>query len=112
MWGWRTVKRTIAPAVFLEEAILIAKENGFSEASRDGGWAELQRSGTIFTFSGPKMPLCLRIEERDDERRIAMKYDSLNRSRSKLQRGPVLFDTGDLRKFTEALSASLRRESS
>jgi hypothetical protein len=96
----------------MEGAIAIAKENGFSEVLRGSGWVELERSGTIYTFSGPKVPLRLRIDESDnDELWIGIKYDAWNRSRPISQRAPVLFDTGDLRKFTEVLSVALRRPS-
>lgn len=60
---------------------------GYYIHTEDEGALVLKKTGTLFTFSGEKIPKELSILFKDNSTELSLKYDA-----------SVLFDTGDLQK--------------
>ena len=70
-----------------EKCINFFSRYGYYTHHEDESILVLKKAGTVFTFSGKKIPMELTISFGDSETEISLKYDAY-----------VLFDTGDLQR--------------
>lgn len=96
MWGWETIEKSIDASVSFEDALLILKDEGFTLHVKNLGHAILRRSGTQFGIKGEKFPIEVAVARAELGLFLQVRYDSF-----------MLFDTGDLQRFSDAIASKL-----
>ncbi len=96
MWGWKAVQRTISSSVSLEKAREILKDCGFIANVENPTHIILKRPGTQLTVKGESVPIELALAKAESGLFLQLRYDTF-----------VLFDTGDLDRLADELSAKL-----
>ncbi len=95
--GWKAAERKIEPSIPLEQAETILKEAGFIEHIANPEHAVFKRVGTQATLKGEKASLEVALAKTEAGLFLQARYDTF-----------VLFDTGDLEKFADDLSAKFK----
>ena len=95
--GWKAAERKIEPSIPLEQAETILKEAGFIEHIANPEHAIFKRAGTQAALKGEKFSLEVALAKTETGLFLQARYDAF-----------VLFDTGDLEKFADDLSAKFK----
>ena len=95
--GWKAAERKIEPSIPLEQAKTILKEAGFIEHIANPEHAIFKRAGTQATLKGEKLSLEVTLAKTETGLFLQARYDTF-----------ALFDTGDLDKFADDLSAKFK----
>ena len=95
--GWKAAERKIEPSIPLEQAKTILKEAGFIEHIANPEHAIFKRAGTQATLKGEKVSLEVTLAKTETGLFLQARYDTF-----------ALFDTGDLDKFADDLSAKFK----
>ena len=95
--GWKAAERKIEPSIPLEQAKTILKEAGFIEHIANPEHAIFKRAGTQATLKGEKVSLEVALAKTETGLFLQARYDTF-----------ALFDTGDLDKFADDLSAKFK----
>ena len=95
--GWKAAERKIEPSIPLEQAETILKEAGFIEHIANPEHAVFKRAGTQAALKGEKFSLEVALAKTETGLFLQARYDTF-----------VLFDTGDLEKFADDLSAKFK----
>lgn len=101
MWGWKSVEKTVEPAISLEEAKQKLVCEGFRIASSHPHHVIFESDGEESPWmtlgaDGAEMPVELAVGESHNGLFITLRYRTL-----------VLFDTGDLHRFADRIAAFL-----
>ena len=80
-----------------EKCVNFFSRYGYYTHKEDERDLVLKKAGTVFTFSGKKIPMELSISFRDSETEFSLKYDAY-----------VLFDTGDLQKELDRIASLMK----
>jgi hypothetical protein len=97
MLGWKVAERKIEPSIPLEQAETILKEAGFIEHIANPEHAIFKRPGTQLALKGENAPLEVALAKTETGLFLQARYDTF-----------VLFDTGDLEKLADDLSAKFK----
>ena len=96
MLGWKAVQRTINPSVSFEKAQEILQDLGFRANVENPTHIILKRVGIKLTVKGASAPIELALAKEESGLSLQLRYDTF-----------VLFDTGDLDRFADKISAKL-----
>lgn len=97
MWGWKTVERRVKPSVNWKQINAVMEQKGFTKRIANPEHAIFQKKGTQFTMKGEKFDIEVTFATAETGLFLQARYDT-----------GVLFDTGDLEKFVDALVAQLK----
>ena len=95
--GWKAAERKIEPSIPLEQAETILKEAGFIEHIANPEHTIFKRAGTQAALKGEKFSLEVTLAKTETGLFLQARYDTF-----------ALFDTGDLEKFADDLSAKFK----
>jgi hypothetical protein len=101
MWGWKAVERLVEPSIPFDRAKVVLQQHGFRLHASHPGLAVFKRSGeeNMWTTPAPEardIALELAVAPSQSGLYVQLRYGTF-----------VLFDTGDLAQFADAIAELL-----